>query len=772
MFMTGVIFVGCSKNDIAYDPGTAATVDNPLGFSVSSTFDWNTLQNVNVTVKTDGNYSKYGISLYDENPFTNKEANLLAEGTATPSSNFTGKVEVGKAQQYLFAVETTPDGAKMTRLGTISNSSAVIDFSAVATANSKTRISSPADPVTWSSAPVDGDFASSVPNGAQNYSSYPGNNPSGNFYVENDMTSINADKGNTNIYIKGDNVVLSSYWVGASTNIYVLPGAKVTINSLSLSAGSTNKWYISAGAVCKITNNFQIGSNNIVYNRGTINATNVEVVNNGVLYNQGTINTSNKTSVQNAVSQIINEGNLNTVDIEAAGSGYIYNLSGTVQATGTTSISSTSAFWVNNGQWNTEFFSYTAGSKNIINNCKLTVNNKMTLSLTDGAQYLLVDGGGEVITKDLYMNTAQVNLLGHAIFKVTGTATFGYNNPGRGFQGISTDGTNALLLMNKAVMENANQGSSITYGGNLIVACKDHFAQGNDGNTSVGHWYINYEAPFSSVISNVDNAGITIPSSGTCSDGYIPVTTPADPTKYYSINIQHIYAMEDNWPDYGDYDLNDIIVKLDVKAVSEQTTAQASTSDKIYKKIIVTPTFMATGADNALGAYLQFDNIDKTNVTSSNVESGQSKAVVQLTANASTLLTGNYINVGESSNRSTSSYKTGTVSTITLSSAVSQDDIENGLNFFITVNGNDNGRKEIHLGGYNASTLAGQFTGKYFSGTNIYKAAETNLVWGICLPGGAAYNWPVERTSIVSVNPSFVNWCKSNGTTDTDWYNK
>jgi LruC domain-containing protein len=83
--------------------------------------------------------------------------------------------------------------------------------------------------------------------------------------------------------------------------------------------------------------------------------------------------------------------------------------------------------------------------------------------------------------------------------------------------------------------------------------------------------------------------------------------------------------------------------------------------------------------------------------------------------------------------------------------------------------GNDNANL-LAEGTVTSST--NQFTEKYIEGANVYKAKDTNLVWGICLPAGAAYNWPTEKTSIKDINSYFVNWCKTNGSQDTDWYNK
>ena len=770
MFVTSLALVGCNSSDVAYDPGAAAKTDNPLGFSVSNSFDWNTLQKVNVTVKTGGNYSKYGIELFDENPAGNSNANQLAQGSATSTTNFTANIEVGKAQQYIFARETTPDGAKLVRCAAISGSSATVDFSAKAQAVSyaKTRsITTSLSGITWPSAPVSSDYKTSIPSGVKSFSEYKddGSVTTGTYYVDNSTTSVSAGSANNlTLYITGN--VNLNYGNGNSSStrtIYILPNATLNLTNDVDFIGTTI--YIAEGGTLSGSSISAGHTSTKIYNAGTINAsTYLEANNEGLIYNQGTISVpSGEVSVENDASTIVNDGTITTLNINTKGSGNFAN-SGIVTVTNKTDLSSNNNVWVNDGQWTTQTFTQESGSQYVINSCRLTVTGDMTLDYANNnGQYLFINNNSSsvIIGGNLNITNAGLNLLSNSIFKVSGETNIG-GSSGYGIIINGTGDSNALLLQNKLTFGY----QTTTLKGNLFVAY--------DNLSNINNQYNKYYdvATTVTMVNNTTNAGISIAKNGNCSDGYNPQTTPTDPTTYYSTSISHIYAMEDNWPDYGDYDLNDVIVKVDVKATSEQTTTPSSSADKIYKKITVTPTFMATGADNALGAYLQFDNINKSNVSSNNVESGQDKAVVQLTDNVSTLLTGNYINVGESSTRSTSNYKTGTVTTITLSSPVSQDDIENGLNFFVTVNGNNNGRKEIHLDGYNASNLAGQFSGKYFSGTNIYKAAETNLVWGVCLPGGATYNWPIERTSIASINSSFVNWCKNNGTTDTDWYNK
>ncbi len=758
VLMSGLLLVGCSSNDNVFDEGASAVADNPLGFSVADNFDWNTLQKVQVTVKTDGDYSKYGVSLYDENPAGNPNANLLAQGTAATS--FSANVEVGKGQKYIYAQELTPDGAKLVRCAALSGTSASIDFSAKAAAKSQMRkLSSKLSGVTWPSAPAESDYKTTVPAGTPSFSNYKddGTATSTVYYVDNSIKSISAGKAeNLTLYITGNNVSLN-YTNGNSASkwtIYILPDASLNItNSIDF---INTKIYIAKGGKLSGGSISAGHTASAIYNNGTISATSLQTNNDGLIYNQGTISVPDgDVSVENDASTIVNDGTITAKTVNAAGSGNIAN-SGVVTVTDATNLSSNNNIWENEGKWTTKTMKLDGGSTYLINSCKLTVTGDMSINFGTGT-FTNNAGSSIIIDGNLDVTNCNLNLLSNSIIKVAGTTTFNATNV------ITGAGNASALLLQKTLTSGWR---SATFDGNLVVAYDDITSVNDQYNT-----YTILNSP-ATMVNSTGNAGVHIAKNGECSDGYNPIPVIIDPSTYSTVSFSHIYAMEDNWPDYGDYDLNDIVAKVDVKAVSEQTAAPTSSSDKIFKKLVITPTFMAKGAENNLGAYLQFDKIKSSEVTSNNVEANQTYAVVPLAKDLTTLMGGKYINVGEASKRSADNYKKGTETTINLSTAVSQEDIENGLNFFVTVNGNDKGRKEIHLGGFRATDLAGSFTGKYISGANIYKATSTNLVWGVCLPGDAAYIWPVEKTSIKDVNTSFVNWCTSNGAEDTNWYNQ
>lgn len=566
-----VMATSCTSWENTYNEN-AAKEESEANFvktfgEIASDQTWNdvTTCNANVTVSL-GTDSKYTVGVYDRNPLDGGNYSTLAYGTVAEGGTFTSKMECSKTQTDFYVIAYTSDSIPTIQKGTMNNGVLNVSFggnsnSAKATRSSTTtRISSPASSITWASAPNNSDFANKVPKDAYDISLYGqwkdgiGNITSGNFEITNNASGKELNTWtSTNIYVTGSDVRMNYKYISANTSLYILKGAKLTFtNATSFSANPT-KIYISEGGTLAFSEGVEIAQYCSVYNQGALNSTNISVSNNGLLYNQGTINATSKVSVENNTSQLINEGTINTVDFNTAGSGAAYNLDGKVYATGTTLINSNSNFWVNNGYWETYNYTYNAGSQNVINNCKLIVNNLMNIVLGDGNGYLLVDGGGEVVTKDLYMNTAQVNLYGSAMFKVTGTATYGNNKAGRGFQGTGSK-TSLVLITGKAIATSPNDEYCITYGGNLVVACANHFARYCD--TGKGDVYnIMYEGN-ALLTTNTTSPGVTISANGDCCDGFkSKKVDPSDDTPAYTIAYEDLGTTDD-------FDFNDIVLYI------------------------------------------------------------------------------------------------------------------------------------------------------------------------------------------------------------------
>ena len=353
----------------------------------------------------------------------------------------------------------------------------------------------------WSSSfkfPEDCDaskFLAAVPDGVQKMPA-DGEVKGGTYYIDNTTTKVNMNTGAGVIYVDGT-VDLSSdncFEITQNTEIYLVKGSKFIIGE-----GDANKLkaiiYIESTATFETAKRLKMDNTSKVYNHGTINAGAFEVNNTSFLYNVGTLNAPNGlVYVANNNSSIVNDGTIIAGDVEVAGSGHVQN-NAEWTVNNTTTVNSNSASWVNNGHWTTNYYEYTAGSENVINNCFLEVKEDFDINLGDGGgtKGFKIDAGGGVLTKNFNGGKNGNNLSGpyrilmgsKAVFKVTGTAALASANVGTwqggptygyGFYGVGDD--YAVFQATHIVkgQPNVPGDKKVQYGGKLYVSAEDHFA--------------------------------------------------------------------------------------------------------------------------------------------------------------------------------------------------------------------------------------------------------------------------------------------------------
>ena len=401
----------------------------------------------------------------------------------------------------------------------------------------------------WSSSfefPEDCDaskFLAAVPDGVQKMPA-DGEVKGGTYYIDNTTTKVNMNTGAGVIYVDGT-VDLSSdncFEITQNTEIYLVNGS-----TLKLGTGDANKLkaiiYIESTATLETANRLKMDNTSKVYNHGTINAGAFEVNNTSFLYNVGTLNTPNGlVYVANNGASIVNDGTIIAGNVEVAGSGHVQN-NAEWTVNNTTTVNSNSASWVNNGHWTTNYYKYTAGSENVINNCFLEVKEDFDINLGDGGGTVgfKIDAGGGVLTKNFNGGKGNNSLSGpyrimmgsNAVFKVTGTAALAAGNVGTwqggptygyGFYGVGDD--YAVFQATHIVkgQPDVPGDKKVQYGGKLYVSAEDHFASELDpwnqcvtfslGFTKENIFTTNAEDEYST-----GKPSITIPQT-TCSPGF------------------------------------------------------------------------------------------------------------------------------------------------------------------------------------------------------------------------------------------------------------
>ena len=379
-------------------------------------------------------------------------------------------------------------------------------------------------------------FLSDVPEGVEYYGdlNWGGGYASGVSYIDENMTrDVNiwgqgtAENGwkayGGTLYVKG-NCDFSSrkfYFAGNGSQLYLVAGATLTLsadNAANLQEGTMI--YVAEGAKIVANGELKLNKGLHIYNHGTIEAAQISTNESSVLYNVGTVNVKGKISVENGESVIVNDGTLTASDLNTAGSGKIQN-NGDATITGTTIINSNTNTWVNNGQYETGDFRFTAGSSDVINNCKLTVNKEFLINLGDcdyGVGFY-VDGG--VVASSFKMEgPGYIYLASNSVFKVSGDATMGCKKANYGIYGIGDEW--AVFQADNIVAGADNQEYLVTYGGKLAVVTNSHFAQSTEGRP----YYDVKEGVVLSTEANVPE--INIPESE-CNPGFVNKGTEVTP---------------------------------------------------------------------------------------------------------------------------------------------------------------------------------------------------------------------------------------------------
>ena len=422
-----------------------------------------------------------------------------------------------------------------------------------------------------------------------------------------------------------------------NADLFLLNGATLTLNN---AAASTVKFniYIASGAklIANGTDGLRLDNGAKVYNHGEIETSKCEVNNTSLLYNVGTLTSSGKTWVANNQSVIVNDGSITIgsenapTEFESAGSGNVQN-NAEITIYGNTFVSSNSAIWVNNGHWTTTYYTYIAGSFNVINNCYLEVTEDFRMNLGDGQGSFRMDSGAGVLTKNLCAGGPfdsytggpfRIDMGSNSVFKVTGTAHLNATKQnGYGFHG---NGDDYAVFQAKDVVKETTGEANVTYAGKLYVSAETHFAQGYSGQ----YPYIKFEDGCSeaNIYASGDdnfstgNPDITIPATP-CNPGFSGGGGVQPVTETIRVIAEDLSASQ-----RSDFDFNDVVFDV-------YWTHTPESSDNQTVKVIVRaaggelPIFIGN-IDNALEIHNLFANVNDesrhiTSKTMMNTYAGQ-----------------------------------------------------------------------------------------------------------------------------------------------------
>ncbi|MFA5714068.1 MAG: LruC domain-containing protein, partial [Bacteroidales bacterium] len=551
-----------------------------------------------------------------------------------------------------------------------------------------------------------------------------------------------------------------------------LPGGRVTIKSFNASSmedppnavlvvreggelvvNSTfgiDTYNISNFGTTTVGGDFALRNGATLYNEGKLIANSLgtyfEITNNSQLFNSGEINTehlriNSNTSLMNDIGGAISTNNY------SQSNGTVVNNHGELSVS--TKLGATSDATLNNHCFVTAEESELSGFNITLESGSLWLTQTLKLNNT----VIEMMGGSIFIANDVtnvWNGVIKSTSQSWSLLKTTGDVT------DLRYTGISELNGKIEWVHEKLAAGTAPNGIGLyqdrVKGGATLVAEQSINIEGNSCNKSLGQ--IVGEEP------NPDD-----PESPVTSATYFP-----------SESGWATYAFEDNWPNKGDYDLNDLVLKFRV-------TQNLNEGGKV-KELLFDYQVVAVGALYKIAAAFQLDNIlaeqvasverqplagielDAFTVGENGTEPGVDLAVIPIINNAKRVVShsNEYLNTEDDVpfiSTPTEQLK------IIFTAPIAQEELTMAnFNFFIAVNSRG---REIHLPGYLPTSkfdpniaLEGEL-----HPSDIYKDSE-GMMWGLMLP--VKFDYPIEMKNITSVYNKFVPWANSGGVEYLDWY--
>lgn len=231
-----------------------------------------------------------------------------------------------------------------------------------------------------------------------------------------------------------------------------------------------------------------------------------------------------------------------------------------------------------------------------------------------------------------------------------------------------------------------------------------------------------------------------------------PETKPEEPsgpaTEEPGETETYTFLFEDNWPAFGDYDMNDIVLDLNV--------ANQEIEGNNAKSAIITAKLRAVGATKNLYLFVRANNMVKKEIA---LFDGKEAHAALGNFNRSQMINTEKFDTEPAQDQVTVDLTRGTLSLGSL-------DV-----YIVWGDPNADKRNEIHLAGFSGTELAnGSATSKdyRYKSDNDEGDKYNNMMWGLMVPN--SFKYPTEMNSIMDVYPDFVKWAQAGGDSHEDWY--
>ncbi|MDD2595397.1 MAG: LruC domain-containing protein [Bacteroidales bacterium] len=767
--LLSVMATGCVQPDKPVDPDI--NIDVPEG-----SFDFSTIRNISLKVyiydQHQGQFY-YTVEVLDGNPFTGSDAKVIDAGVTKGDAPYTSTISLAKITSNLYIRQTDPSKRQSVKILNIEDgTSFTCDFRPVtsssapassAIAASNDNLSAAVESSNAATKAVDREYASSYKLPSTYRTLTSGNSDknlgAGTYYVPEDLSlTLLSSWGKKDIYIAG------TLNLGAAVSNCFAPGSVIVV----LDGGKLN-----------LTDDYVIGQangNNIVtiaiHDGGTLTAErDFNLEHSAKLINDGTVEVKGNFKIVSNNAIVFNNKNLTAKHLEMSNKSSLYNYAQVNLTTGRITTNNPYIYNANSFVVSQTFYSTNSGATiendkyiqinkldaynsgiTIINNCMM----KMAEFRLQGG-YITCNPGSltacEMFEASLNKN---IELYGDAMFTITDLPLFSTSEVGMychqnrsEFTGHIQGGKTPVLIID--VITNPSDKNVLSLLGNLQVVCNGVFGS-------------NYIHKMSSGVTMTNTLIINTPL-GSCNDTHVEdPEDPEDPDFPIDIVDPTVYtfAMEDRWPEFGDYDMNDIVYDI-----SNITRSQDQNNDVLAFKFDISP--RCAGGVISMCVMLQMDMVPteyikdiSSTVYATSFESDQTRANIVLIQNYHRDAFGRSTVITNTEPGAPHIQAPSSTYTINFNTPIDKDKlIVSALNYYIYLGADGNDRREIHIGGFAPSD-------KVHQSTNGYIGAN-GMVWGFMIPD-ARFLYPIEKTSIEEAYRKFANWAKTYGFADSDWY--
>lgn len=782
-----IALAGC-KDDV-YEPGKIRPIppaENPFGedFKAPDGFDWSTDISVKLSVEVNDEFTgkyDYLIEVFTAHPLNNATIIPIAAGYANSDQKYTAEINLSKSVTRLYIRKTDPKLRSSIYEYTVPQNGGTLNCKLFYTA-ATTRAAigtSGWDIVNPKIKEYGEEQETDISNMTEKYEFVANTTDQlkdGSVYIIKKGETF--DKNLTNYtYSQSAIVIVKGTWNITSTpqnlNIYVADGGKIT-GTPHFGDGCTLE--VQAGGSVHCTE-FDAATNVLIRNFGSIKIRDKAFFNTGSsLYNAEAATFTLDGEIGVISCQILNHGQMNIVETLKTNNDTDVIIANYKTGTFIANKLEGGCIFINDNYVEVNTFDVTNLTAALLyNNCTFIAKKEFKFAqatIDHGSITGLQDGNSWSSVPVESYNEGSLNLLNGSIIKAT-SFTCGTNLK------IQAEGNSPSMI----------QAEKITYSnttrlkGNLIL---DIDAEVNAGKQGEWDWIERPQYEKDPSVKTTTPSGTAEEAIENCSGIIYPgnegSSTPETPEYPEEVGDAqgYTYAFEDQWPVYGDYDMNDIVLTIDEIKLSIKKEHR----DEYVKEAKIKGRVKAVGASRTLGIGIQLIGLPSDVKTSQLIQNGEKISFEDGNFHPTLIICEDahrYMDNTQQDNTfinteiggKTDEYKNFDFAIKFAGQDAKPENFNiNHLDVFIFSKKGAQVpyRREVHLAGYAPTKWGDQsFSGASNDDGNKHFTSHENLAWGIRIPYNE-WSWPQELIMITEAYGSFKSWISSGGASDADWW--